>query len=200
MVSKGIYCFIDKKYGVVVYIGRFSGRQRINEHYHPSRYDDQQINRVLQNNPDRYEVKIICEYPDLTNDELNYLEIKEILKYKFLYDKIPKFNFTIGGEGMSGWTHTEESKQLMSKNNARYWKGKTQSPEHRKKNSDANKGEKNHEWKNYARIIKKGFDKNKQRYAIRYNGKNLKHSVHIHKLYKWFAKNYPNEYLYLEIE
>ena len=27
----------------------------------------------------------------------------------------------------------------------------------------------------------------------------LKKSIHIHKLYKWFAENYPNEYLYLEV-
>ena len=52
---------------------------------------------------------------------------------------------------------------------------------------------------NYARIVKSGLDKGKQCYQIRHDGKTLKKSIHIHKLYKWFAENYPNEYLYLEV-
>ena len=224
-LTKGIYCFIDEQTGIVVYIGRFSGKQRIKDHYSLSKYDEQQINRVLQNNPDRYKAKIICEYPDLTNDELNYLEIKEILKHKFLYGEIPKFNFTIGGEGTTGYKHTKETIQKIIASNTGQkrseetrkniseshkgiepWnKGKSGcfSDEAIKKMSDSRKGkytgEKNYQWKDYARITKAGSDKGKQVYRIRYKGKNLKNSVYVHKLYKWFAENYPGEYLYFDV-
>lgn len=227
-MTKGIYCYIDKKTSIVIYIGRFTGRKRIKAHIQPSKYNEQQINRVLQNNPNRYEAKIICEYPDLTNDELNYFEIKEILKHKFLYDEKPKFNFTVGGEGATGYKHTDEALQKMRKPNTKEHnqkiseakKGKKRPPfsdewrknlseshkginhtdETKNKISEANNGENNGLWKDYARIIKKGFNSSgKQRYIIKYNGKQLKQSNYIHKLYKWFGKNYPNQYLYLEV-
>lgn len=190
-MSKGIYCYINKKTGIVDYIGKFSERKRIKAHYQPSRYDDQPFNRVLQNNPERYEVKIICEYPDLTDDELNYLEIKEILKHKFLYGEIPRFNFTIGGDGATGYKHSGESRKKISESLT----GKKRPPfsDEWKKNMG-----KSHK-KNYARIIKKGFNGNKQRYAIVYESEQIKTSHYIHKLYKWFGKNYPNQYLYLEV-
>lgn len=103
---KGIYKYTDLKTGVVVYIGKDSYIDENRRHIHhlrPSTYDHQQINRVLQNNPDRYEYGVICAFDDLSDDELNYLEIKEIMKHKFLYDKKPKFNFTIGGDGSTGY-------------------------------------------------------------------------------------------------
>lgn len=199
-MSKGIYCFVDKKINMVVYIGKDSNidkRRRIKDHYYPSNYDKQPFNRVLQNNSNRYESKIICEYPDLTDDELNYLEIKEILKHKFLYDEIPKFNFTIGGDGQTGHRHTEEAKRKISESHT----GKQLSNECKEKaikNLNHSSGDSSNNWKNYARIIKWGFNKNKQNYSIRYNGKYLKSSVYVHKLYKWFAENFPNEYLYFE--
>lgn len=188
--TKGIYCFIDKETGIVVYIGRFTGKKRIKDHYSPSKYDKQQINRVLQNNSDRYRTEIICEYPDLTNVELNYLEIKEIFKHKFLYDEIPKFNFTIGGEGLSGFSHTEKTKQKLSEVN----KDKILTKETKKKISESLSGENHPRWKDYARIIKKGINENgKQIYAIKFNGEILKYSIFSDKLVKWFKEKYPNE-------
>jgi hypothetical protein len=66
--------------------------------------------------------------------------------------------------------------------------------------SSLHNSEENHpQWKNYPRIIKWGFDKNKQVYAIRYEGKYLKQSIYLHKLYKWWGNNHPDEFLYLEI-
>lgn len=45
-----------------------------------------------------------------------------------------------------------------------------------------------------------GYDKNgKQKYCIRKECKTIKGSVYLHKLYKWWGENYPNELLYLEI-
>ena len=107
-MSKGIYGYYDSKNNyILVYAGKDSNidahGNRDYRHNLPSNYDEQVINRVLQNNPDRYEYSVICEYPDLTDDELNWLECMEIMKHKFLYGEIPKFNFTVGGDGITGY-------------------------------------------------------------------------------------------------
>jgi hypothetical protein len=106
-MSKGIYGYYDSENNyILVYPGKDSHideNRRHRDHLNPSRYDEQQINRVLQNNPDRYEYRVICEYPDLTDDELNWLECMEIMKHKFLYGERPKFSFTVGGDGRTGY-------------------------------------------------------------------------------------------------
>lgn len=216
---KGIYQYRDLETDDVVYIGRDSNigiNKRHIAHLSPSAYNKQPFNRVIQNNPNRYKYEVICQYDDLSDDELNYLEIKEILKHKFLYDEIPKFNYTIGGDGISGYRHTDETKRKMAENNARYWKGKTRSEETRKKISEANSGENNYMYgnkqsdetknkrsesltKNYARIIKKGIKNGKQYYGIRFKGKTIKYSINKDKLIKWFKENYPNEKLEVKI-
>lgn len=101
--------------------------------------------------------------------------------------------------------------QLMSRadHNTLHKTGETHTEESKRKMSESHKGEKNSMygrtgencpgWKNYPRITKKGFCNNKQKYAIRYEGKILKQSVYLHKLYKWWGKNHPDEFLYLEI-
>ena len=119
-MSKGIYGYYDKENDyILVYPGKDSNihkNQRHKNHLSPSRYDKQVINRVLQNNPDRYEYRVICEYPDLTDDELNWLECMEIMKHKFLYGETPKFNFTVGGDGISGYKKPyEDFKYTVSK-------------------------------------------------------------------------------------
>lgn len=132
-MMKGIYCYYDLEMDTVIYIGRDSNIGRKNRYYahkSPSNYDKQPFNRVLQNNPDRYEYGVICEYSNLTDDELNWMECMEIMKHKFLYGDIPKFNFDVGGDGCTGHRHTDESKQLMSENHHKYWEGKTLSMEH----------------------------------------------------------------------
>jgi hypothetical protein len=80
------------------------------------------------------------------------------------------YNRTNGGDGSSGFIHSEESKRKMSAANkgktpvnkggthtpeakakiAAAQKGRTHSPEHRAKNSAANKGEKHH---NYGKTL-----------------------------------------------
>lgn len=92
--SFGIYMFIDKKTGNVVYIGKDSHidiEERINAHYRPSTYNSQQFNRVLQNNPDRYVPKVYCHVESF--DEMNQLEFDLINLYR------PKFNYKHGGQG-----------------------------------------------------------------------------------------------------
>lgn len=56
-------------------------------------------------------------------------------------------------------------------------------------------GENNPNFKNYARIIKYGSEKNRQRYGIIFNTKLIKRSFYPNKLVEWFKENYPNEEL-----
>ena len=141
MVGKirGIYQYRDLKTGDVVYIGKDSNigkNSRHKDHLKPSRYDDQPFNRIIQNNPDRYEYCVIREYPDLTDDELIWLECMEIMKHKFLYGERPKFNFTVGADGSCGYRHTDEAKQKMSE----FQTGKIISDGTRQKMSESHKG------------------------------------------------------------
>jgi group I intron endonuclease len=64
------------------------------------------------------------------------LEVAEIAALRKI--KAPSYNLSEGGEGNSGWHHTKEAKQKMSKAG----KGKTHSEEHRKAQSEAVKGSK----------------------------------------------------------
>ena len=136
---KGIYAYTDLKTGEIVYVGKDSNidkKIRHKTHLRPSAYNKQPFNRVIQNNPDRYEYEIICQYENLSDAELNWFECIEIMKHKFLYGERPKFNFTVGGDGNTGLKHTEETKRKISKAN----KGNTHSEETRKKMSESSKG------------------------------------------------------------
>ena len=146
-MAKGIYCYIDKKNDKIVYIGRDShlhSKQRDMAHKKSCNYNKQKINQIIQNNPNRYLYKILWEISDCTDNHLNQMEIFYIKKYD------PQFNFTEGGDGISGYRHTEKSKKKMSEskkgeNNPMYgktpWnKGKTHTLETRKKMSEARKG------------------------------------------------------------
>ena len=135
----GIYAYFDKKDNSVVYVGKDSyidKGKRKRDHMLPSTYNHQRFNRVLQNNPSRYEYKEIFVFDEISNTELNHLEMQQIALFN------PKFNFTKGGDGFKGGKQSEESRRKISENNARYWQGKTFSEEHRKNLSKARKGEK----------------------------------------------------------
>ena len=129
---KGIYKYTDLKTCEIVYVGKDSHidkNKRHKDHLKPSMYDAQPFNRVLQNNPDRYEYGVIWASDDCTVLKLNKMEI--------LFGEIynPKFNFgKFGAGGLKG--HTEETKRKMSESR----KGKTLSDETKKKISEANKG------------------------------------------------------------
>ena len=135
-MSKGIYCYIDKKDNQIVYVGKDSNidtNERHKQHFQPSKYNNQPINRILQNNPDRYIHQVLWEIDDCTNNHLNQMEIYYIKKYD------PQFNFTEGGDGISGFKHSEETKKKISKS----LKGKKPyeiTEETRKKMSEAKKG------------------------------------------------------------
>lgn len=197
----GIYSYTDKKDNSIVYIGRdndIRNKARHYQHYAPSRYDEQVINRVLQNNPDRYVYDVLCE-GNCDDDFLNMIERGYIKEYD------PKFNFTKGGEGASGYKHSEESRRKMSlaKIGNKCHLGKKHSLETRRKLSESHKGNKlSKEQKdkirvalirNYARIVKDGFCNNKQMYVLKKDDNRLKSSNNITKLVSWFNENYPNE-------
>lgn len=112
---KGIYKYTDLETGDVVYVGKDSHidkHRRHGQHLQPSSYDEQPFNRVIQNNPTRYEYSVLCsgEYSDLQLNKLERLFIK-------IFN--PKFNFTTGGDGGTGYKHTEEAKVKMSEARSR---------------------------------------------------------------------------------
>ena len=139
-----------------MYVGKDSHidkNKRHKQHFQSSRYDAQPINRILQNNPFRYRYNVLWEIDDCTDNHLNQMEICYIKKHN------PQFNFTDGGDGASGFQHSEETKRKMSEakkdkkfsdehkrklseNNARYWKDKNRSEETKRKISEAHKGKK----------------------------------------------------------
>lgn len=118
---KGIYGYYDNKNEMIVYIGKDSymhENRRKQGHEMPSTYNNQQINRVIQNNPKRYTYCPLIELDDtFTNNDLNELEIYFIELFKtYKYDNMEKnvFNFTKGGEGSVGYHHTLNNLKLMS--------------------------------------------------------------------------------------
>lgn len=247
---QGIYQYIDKETNEIVYIGKDSyidEKRRYKDHIASCNYNSQPFNRALQNNPDRYEY-IEIYVGNFSQDLLNTLEINSIAEFKLKHNgNRPKFNFTDGGDGICGFTHSEETRKKLSeansgenhpmygkhpseeakkkmskaksgKNNPNYGKklsketkkkmskarsgenhyffGKHHSEETKKKISKTKSGENNPNWKNYARIIKTGKNKqNKQEYAIKYQGKKIKYSISIDKLKQWFSESYPDKEL-----
>lgn len=215
---KGIYQYRDLETDEIVYIGkdRYIGeKRRHKDHFYPSKYNEQQINRVLQNNPERYRYEELCASKDCDDNLLNELEMGYIKTYT------PKFNFTEGGDGKSGFKPSPKTCMKISNSkkgeNHPYF-GKHLSDEHKQKISDSlkkintqGKGTRHWEGKKlsekhkqsisesmtlpYARITKQGFQGNKQIYGIRFKGKVLKKSIDKEKLIEWFNKNYINEEL-----
>ena len=79
-----------------------------------------------------------------------------------------------------GRKHSEESKRKMRESHI----GKTHSEETKRKISESMMGKNNPRWINYPRIVKHGHQNNRQRYAIKYNGKIVKLSIFRDKLEK----------------
>ena len=114
-MSNGIYGYWDNIKHKVVYIGQSKNiKDRLFHHMKPSKYDEQQINRVIQNNPERYESFILAD-GDFTNDVLNELEYEAVEIFKTNRYKYPEnegFNFKDGGDVKEV---SEETKKKLSK-------------------------------------------------------------------------------------
>ena len=148
----GIYCYIDKKDNKIVYVGKDSFIEkdtRHRNHYSPCKYDKQPINRILQNNPNRYTYQVLV-WNVKDQETLNALEIQYIRQLK------PKFNFTNGGDGIVGYKHSAETKKKISES----LKGKKHSEETKRKMSEAHKGKRHpcsEETKQKISKTKKGY-------------------------------------------
>lgn len=139
---------------------------------------------------------------NVSDDDLNMLEISFIERYN------PRFNFTKGGDGIKGYKHSDETKQKMSENHAKYWEGKNFSNEHKQKIGEENKGNyfemrqstkfklsKTTNTTSFYNVSKKKDNKYKQGYVFVYRYyKNKKrhfiYSTNLNKLkYKVLSKN-----------
>lgn len=225
----GIYCFKDlKNNDEIVYIGKDSniGKNKMYyAHIAPSKYDAQPINRIVQNNPNRYKYEILkkLKRDDYHPNLLSALEMIYIRRHR------PKFNYTPGGDGANfGKYHREWKdyarivKRNITNNKQRYcikFEGKVikqsfypiklinwfedEYPDEILVYDDELKnieiedysGANNPNWKEYGRIITLGIGHNKQVYAVRFNGENLKQSVDFDCLIMWFNIHYPDEEL-----
>lgn len=97
-MTSGIYCYKDTwNHDQIVYIGKDKHiwkNKRHKNHISPSRYKNQKINQILQNNPQRYRYEILIR-GNYSNTFLNAFERIAIWYHT------PKFNFTKGGDGVS---------------------------------------------------------------------------------------------------
>ena len=146
---RGIYIWTDASNGMQ-YVGwSVDMNRRIKRHYKCTR-SCPYFHASLAKRPDQFSVLMI-DYPNLTSEQLKVLEISYI---KALGTNMPNgYNMTEGGDGITGYRHTQEFKQKLSKDRKGIPKPKsvrlavaesnrrrTQSAETRKKIGDSLKG------------------------------------------------------------
>ncbi len=113
MICKGIYCYTDLKTNEIVYIGkdsRIHRNARHKQHIKPSLSNQQHINKLLQKYPTRYKYDVLFKgnAKFISSELLNTLEKGYIEAYN------PLFNFTKGGEGITGYIFSDETKKKIS--------------------------------------------------------------------------------------
>lgn len=159
----GIYGYFDTLKYKIIYIGKDSNiekKVRHKQHYSPSLYNAQKINQVLQNDKIGRYSYVEFDKGYYNDDTLNEKEIYWISYFD------PLFNFTKGGDGISGYEFTDEHRKKISES----MRGKCT-------------GEKNHNWKPEARVVKRAFTSyGKQLYVLYYKGKEIKSSIYKDKL------------------
>ena len=161
---KGIYGYFDRQKQEIVYIGKDSNIDkdaRHKAHMAKCNKDKQVINRILQNNPQRYEYSVIYICPPHLDDiDLNGLEMQYIEAVN------PRHCYTKGGDGngqyWAGKNRSIETKQKISNSIKALWndpnsayyskefcqkctearRGKPLSEEHKRKISEAKRGQK----------------------------------------------------------
>ena len=202
-MTRGIYCYKDTENNdKIVYIGKDSHidkDMRHKDHTRPSRYDEQVINRIVQNNPLRYKYEKLKEFDGICDELLNITEILYIGHHK------PKFNFTKGGEGIKGFKYSDEMRRKLRENHPKGMKGKHHSEDSRKRIGEAQKGKLNYNYRRHFseeerltmsnsrtstgiyRVMKQNYPNSKQGFSWRYvcynNGKfKTIESVDVNKL------------------
>ena len=142
MVKNGIYGYYDIKKNQMVYIGQSKNISlRHSHHLNPIYYNNQTINRVLQNNMDRYKLVIIKSNPTFSKNDRDILE-KHYIEFYNTFRDDNKFNYTPGGDFAQSTVPDiakKISKSMSGQNNPNYGKKK---PELSKRNSQ-NIGSKN---------------------------------------------------------
>lgn len=153
-MHSGIYCYYDTYNKYIAYVGKdieIYRDKRHKSHLNPNNRNLQQINRVIQDNPNRYQYFRFIE-GNYNNEELKDLEKEAISLFKtYAYDYPEKsvFNYTQGGDdnpstnpniankiskSLKIYTKTKEHcqhisdaccarKQWQGKNNPKYHKG-----------------------------------------------------------------------------
>ncbi len=132
----GIYGYYDTIREEIVYVGQSTDiDERHRSHLKPCRYDEQPFHRILQNNPNRYELRYL-KTGDFSPKLMNFLEILYIRRYNTFNDP-NKFNYRIGGgrsvlsgksrekirETLTGFRHNITARKNMcrSKNSSGYY-------------------------------------------------------------------------------
>lgn len=198
----GIYLITNKKTGQKYVGGTVDIERRIKEHKNKPRKNSYVDKAIQKHGFDSFDWQVIEELP------ADWKIIGEREKYWVsfynTFEDPENYNLTEGGEGISGWTHSEKTRKKISEsrigkyggeNHPRWGEKHTNEAKRKmsKNHADFSK-EKHPQWKDYPRIVLGGKEKynGKQRYIITYNGKVFAKSVYKEKLYeKWYDK-YPD--------
>lgn len=90
---KGIYCYKDKENnGKIVYIGKDSNidkNKRHKDHTAQWSYNNQQINKVIQNNPSRYKYNVLVK-GNISEKLLNACKQGYVFVYSYYETNIQK--------------------------------------------------------------------------------------------------------------
>jgi len=126
MISKNlIYAYLDPRNGLIRYIGKSTiGLDRPKNFHAHGQHCGNWIKNLTTDNLEP-EILILEELSDNASiEEINEAEIFHISYWRFLGANLT--NLTVGGDGIPGLKHSEETKLKMSK----AAKGKPKSPEH----------------------------------------------------------------------
>ena len=115
MVKNGIYGYYDTKENQIVYIGQSKNISlRHSHHINPIYYNEQVINRVLQNNIDRYKLVIIKINSAFSKNDRDVLE-KHYIEFYNTFNDDNKFNYTPGGDFIPS-TDSDIAKKISKSN------------------------------------------------------------------------------------
>ena len=133
-MTSGIYLITNNINGHEYVGGSIDIERRFSEHKRGIQADKQAIDRaILKYGKENFTYQIITELPA----DWNIIDKHERYWIKFYntFKTRKHYNLTEGGEGITGWHHTEEAKQKMSESHT----GKTLSEEHKRKIGEGNK-------------------------------------------------------------